>query len=302
MKSRHCASSQAARRSRSIGPSSRRRRTPDRRRSARRTPSGGFASCSWIHAPNASSNSRSDCRFGQHREQRIDARLDRPLAQQVGAEAVDGADVRFLERLQRLVQACRAARRSGAPARALAFERFAQPQLQLAGRLLGERDRDDLADLGAAVARIRTMRSTSSVVLPVPAAASTTSVSSSAVGDDARALPSRCRACVAVVMASPAAAVEIAELVRRLARDALLLVGTADRPEVAPGARPLGRRGRQEAKLDRAIDDLERLEPGAAVGIDERDLVLGEPAGRGAVEQPSAATPVGSRTCSTARL
>ncbi len=55
VKSRHCVSSHAALRSRSIGPSSPLNAV---RRSARRTPSGGAASCSWSHRPNASSNSR----------------------------------------------------------------------------------------------------------------------------------------------------------------------------------------------------------------------------------------------------
>ena len=36
-------------------------------------------------------------RLGEDLEQRIDPRFDRALAQQVGAEAVDGADVRLLE-------------------------------------------------------------------------------------------------------------------------------------------------------------------------------------------------------------
>ena len=45
------------------------------------------------------------------------------------------------------------------------------------------------------------------------------------------------------------------------------------------------RRGRQEAELDRAIDDLERLEPSAAVRLVERNLVVDESARRRAVEQ-----------------
>ncbi len=36
-------------------------------------------------------------RLGEHRKQRIDARLDRTLAEQVGAEAVNRADLRFFE-------------------------------------------------------------------------------------------------------------------------------------------------------------------------------------------------------------
>ena len=93
--------------------------------------------------PNASSNSRADCRLGEDVEERIDAGLDRPLAQQVGAEAMDGADVGFFELRERGVErrlACSSLRLG----RALALEPLAQPQLQLARRFLGERDRDNL--------------------------------------------------------------------------------------------------------------------------------------------------------------
>ena len=93
-------------------------------------------------------------RFGEHREQRIDARLDRPLAQQLGAEAVDGADVRFLESLERSSSRVRRVG-IGAGIRARPLEPLAQPQLQLAGRLLGERDRDDLADVRAPLGQDR---------------------------------------------------------------------------------------------------------------------------------------------------
>ena len=105
-------------------------------------------------------------------------RLDRPLAQQVGAEAVNRADVRLLEVGERRVEAPALRAALAGPLRAR-FELRAQPQLQLAGRLLGERHRDDLVDVARPAASTFTMRATSSVVLPVPAAASTTSVSSS---------------------------------------------------------------------------------------------------------------------------
>ena len=42
--------------------------------------------------------------LGQDGEQRIDRRLDRTLAQQIGAEAVDGVDVRFFERFERMLE------------------------------------------------------------------------------------------------------------------------------------------------------------------------------------------------------
>ena len=81
-------------------------------------------------------------RLGQHGEQRIDARLDRPLAQQLRAEAVNRVDVRFLERLEGFFQqpAYLVIRRHGA----LLLQPFPEPQLQLAGGLLGERHGDDL--------------------------------------------------------------------------------------------------------------------------------------------------------------
>ena len=74
------------------------------RRSARRRPSGGSCSASCSQARNARVVQAVRLRLGEHREQRIDARFDRPLAQQLGAEAVDGVDVRFLERLERVLE------------------------------------------------------------------------------------------------------------------------------------------------------------------------------------------------------
>ena len=116
-------------------------------------------------------------RLGQHLEQRIDAGFDRPLAQQVGAEAVDRADVRLFEPLNGVGEV--RARTSARDALPQALELLPDPQLQLARRLLGERDGDDLLDARAARRRARCrMRCTSSVVLPVPAAASTMTVSS----------------------------------------------------------------------------------------------------------------------------
>ncbi len=139
-------------RSRSIGPSSEsssnRHRTG--RRSDRRTPSRGWASCSCSHDENTSSNRPIGLRVGQDRERRIDARLDRPLAQEIGAEGVDGADVRFFEVMHGVVEE-RARGGVRRRLRARSLELFAQAQLQLAGGLFAERDRDDLADRGALV-------------------------------------------------------------------------------------------------------------------------------------------------------
>ena len=41
----------------------------------------------------------------------------------------------------------------------------------------------------------------------------------------------------------------------------------------------------QKSQLDRAVDDLERLEAGATIGVVDRNLVIGETAGGRAVEQ-----------------
>ena len=89
-------------------------------------------------------------RVGQHRKRRIDARFDRPLAQQLGAEAVDGADLRLFEVMHGGVEQA-AGVRVGRGLLPRALELFAQAQLQLAGGLFAERDGHDLADRGALV-------------------------------------------------------------------------------------------------------------------------------------------------------
>src|SRR3954468_17116578 len=63
------------------------------------------------------------------------------------------------------------------------------------------------------------------------------------------------------------------------------LVGAADGAEVTPCAGPFGGRGGKEPELDRPVDDLERLEPGAPVPLGEGHRVLSEAARRGRVEQ-----------------
>ena len=57
--------------------------------------------------------------FGEDDEGRIDARFDRPLAQQLGAEAVNGADLRFFEVVDRRRQQRRFVRRHALRARAV---------------------------------------------------------------------------------------------------------------------------------------------------------------------------------------
>jgi hypothetical protein len=84
---------------------------------------------------------------GCHREQRIDAGVDRPLAQEIGAQRVDGGDARPLQLLQRGLQA-RALLRRGERRRPLRLHPLADAQLHLARGLLGERHRDDLRELG----------------------------------------------------------------------------------------------------------------------------------------------------------
>ena len=83
-------------------------------------------------------------RLGEHGEQRIDTRLDRTFAQQVGAEPVNRADVGLFEIRERRIE--RFARDGVLRAPPLPLERFAQPQLQLARRFFRERDRHELSD------------------------------------------------------------------------------------------------------------------------------------------------------------
>ncbi len=120
------------------------------RRSDRRTPSGGWASRSWNQAANASLNSRSRLPLRQHAEERVDRRFHRPLPKQVGAESMDRADVRLFEILHGGVEPLAASSRDGRAAARL-FEMLPQSELQLPCRLLGERDRDDLPNVGAAL-------------------------------------------------------------------------------------------------------------------------------------------------------
>ena len=82
-------------------------------------------------------------------EDRIDARLDRPFPQEVGAEGVDGADGRRLQAFQRSGQAI-ALLGAGAAARRLQLG--AQAQLHLAGGQVGEGQRKDPVERGPAAA------------------------------------------------------------------------------------------------------------------------------------------------------
>ena len=184
--------------------------------------------------------------------------------------------------------------------RAVVLQRFAQPQLQLARGLLGERHGDDLGHRARPVASTRRMRFTSSVVLPVPAAASTTSVSSRSSRDRARRASASPASTLRLSSHRPQRR-EIGEPIRRLPPDPLFFARTAHRAEVAPGAGALGRRGGEKSLLDRAIDDLEHLEPLAARVVVDLDRMRRKAAGGRAVEQPAFDDRLPS-PCSTATL
>ena len=138
-----------------------------------------------------------------------------------------------------------------------------------------------------------TIRPTSSVVFPVPAAASTTSVSSRARGDQRgarqrrrpRLWPGSER-----VMASSRSAVRSPSRSAGLRRTCSASSGSAHRAEVAPVAGALagaggGTRARWRGRRFRA--------PRARRGgwLRSAEPMLGEAAGGGAVEQPPAARP-----------
>src|SRR5438132_1279925 len=80
--------------------------------------------------------------LGQDSEQRIDTRFHRPLAQKLGAEAVNGIDLRFLQMFERVFE--RLPNVGICAVRTSAFELFANSKLQLSRRFLRERDRNDL--------------------------------------------------------------------------------------------------------------------------------------------------------------
>jgi hypothetical protein len=88
--------------------------------------------------------------LGQDDEQRIDAGFHGPLAQQVGTQRVNRADVRLFQVSERVLEGGqrRGIARFGRLA-AFLFDFFTQPQLQLPGRFLGERHRDNVGDVHA---------------------------------------------------------------------------------------------------------------------------------------------------------
>src|SRR6266540_1954886 len=88
-------------------------------------------------------------RLRQNLECRIDFRFDRPLAKQLGAEAMNRADVRFFEIHHRRIEPLGFfTPRHGDDT--MFLELFTQAEFQLAGRLLAEGHRDNLRDRGPA--------------------------------------------------------------------------------------------------------------------------------------------------------
>ena len=79
----------------------------------------------------------------QHIEARIHSSLDGAFAKQIGAESVDGRDVRFLEVLECIVKE----RPTGG---ASLLELFADPEFELTSGLFRERDGDHFVDTGLA--------------------------------------------------------------------------------------------------------------------------------------------------------
>ena len=280
MKSRHCARSQAALRRRSTGPSS-----PPKadRRSARRTPSGGSASTSCSQRPNASSNSRADAGSVRTSKSGSTPASTGRSRSRSAQNAVNRADVRLFELRQRLVE--QRAFTAVTCSQARVVEALPQPELQLAGGLLRERDSDDVADLRLALGddpddpadeRCRLARARRGL-------------------DDERRVEGRRDELACLEIGDRVARSswhaskrgEITERIGGLPGDVPRLVGAADRSEVAPAAGALGRRRRQKAELDRAVDDLERLEPGAAIRVGERHGMLGKSSRRRRVEEPA---------------
>ncbi len=203
VKSRQPVSSHAALRSRSIGPSS-----PPKavRRSARRMPSGGSASCSCSHRPNASSNSRAaagsvstsksgSMRASTGRSRSSSAQKPWMVLMCASSSRVSAASSRRRASLS-ATRCSTAVRSRSRRSRSRSFNSPAAFSVKVTATILSTVVRPS--------ARIRTIRPTSSVVLPVPAAASTTSVSSRAVAISARAAASD-KAAVSTITASPGA-------------------------------------------------------------------------------------------------
>ncbi len=123
-------------------------------------------------SPYAVSNASCAGKVVEHLEPRVEARLDRALAQQPRRERVDRLDVRVVEPAERLVEA--RARRIvfGVEHRVVAGRGGRAPTSSAAAFSVNVITAT-CCIFACPCAMIRTMRSTSTVVLPVPAPAST---------------------------------------------------------------------------------------------------------------------------------
>ena len=175
-KSRHSARFQAALRNSSSGsPPSRSARQARRARARDRAGEGADRRLLDPTAEDAGEDAQG-VGLRQFLEDRIDARLHRAAAQQLRAEGVDGADEgavqaarRFGEALRGRRDRARAARRRSSSWRTRSFMLPAAAWVKVTATMVST---------GVPAAMTSTMRSTSAVVLPVPAEASTTQLRS----------------------------------------------------------------------------------------------------------------------------
>ena len=176
----------------------------------------------------------------------------------------------------------RRARRRGAAARARPLQLLAQPQLQLAGGLLGERDRDDLVD-----ARRGPREDARRCGRPARWSCRCRRRPRRRACRRARSRSACARVVASVlrngdlvdhVMASPER-VEVGERVRRLAAHARCSSRAAHRAEIAPRRSALaGAAARKPSSIARSMIS-STSSPARAVRLVERNLVIGEPAG-----------------------
>ncbi len=156
----------------------------DRRR-ARRTPSGGSCSCAWIQAPNACSKIRSACdsvrteNSGSTRASTGRSRSSSAQKPWMVLTCASSSDCNASFSAPRSVSDAAWVRATSSASRSRSFNSPAAFSVNVTATIPFTSAR--------LLARMRTMRFTSSVVLPVPAAASTTSVSSRAVAMACRA-------------------------------------------------------------------------------------------------------------------
>ena len=231
-------------------------------------------------------------------EQRIDPRFDGPFTQQLGAEAMDGVDVRFFERLERRLRARR--RTAARPRRArVPLQLLAQPQLQLPRGLLGERDGDDLSILRAA-GREHPQD---------PAHQLGRLAGAGGRFDDQRVVEIVARSRARASRPSTSRVIACSSAPRDRRDDPWLCAGRAPlhavrRPD---GSRTTCRPAPQEPParkplLDRTIDDRQHLEPLPARVVVHLDRLRGEAAGGGgsstaAPGRPACRVPLRRRRC-----